>query len=152
MTETFLFEQGLCFVAPNHLYVCDTSNHAVRLVDLTSGVVTTLAGNRRRGNDFEGGKTTDQVLASPWDICLGYSPGMWEQQTDKKFDVLYIAMAGTHQVRILALLAKKFQIVINIKKALITELKVDVQQLKYTLIDILLTFTLQVFGSKLITF
>jgi len=71
----------------------------VRLVDFSSGKVSTLAGNRRRGHDFEGGKSKDQDLASPWDICLGYSPGMWEQQGDKKFDVLYIAMAGTHQVR-----------------------------------------------------
>ena len=83
------------------MIVCDTGNHCLRLINLESRLVTTLAGNGTRGNDLEGGRIgTDQPLSSPWDACLGYSPGMMTQvpAEERTFDVVYIAMAGSHQV------------------------------------------------------
>jgi sugar lactone lactonase YvrE len=72
----------------NTLYVADNKNHAVRAIDLGSGAVRTLAGNGQQGRDYRGGKSgRDQPLNSPWDLAL--SP-------DRK--VLYIAMAGPHQL------------------------------------------------------
>jgi hypothetical protein len=92
--------QGLCFRFPNELFVCDTGNHALRLVDLESGIVTTLAGNGTRGNDLEGGRIgSEQPLSSPWDICLGYSPESVKSPAEKSFNVVFVAMAGSHQVR-----------------------------------------------------
>ena len=68
------------------LYVADTENHAIRSIDLESGVVTTLAGTGEQavqpGTDGPGRSTP---LSSPWDLALA----------DR---VLYIAMAGTHQI------------------------------------------------------
>ena len=89
--------QGICFVKPDSLYICDTGNHALRLCTLTTGKVTTVAGNTKQGKDYQGGlKGREQALASPWDICLGYSPGSINNKQEP--DVLYIAMAGTHQI------------------------------------------------------
>ena len=47
--------QGICFVTPNSLYICDTGNHALRLCNLTSGRVETIAGNTKQGKDYQGG-------------------------------------------------------------------------------------------------
>jgi hypothetical protein len=94
--------QGVCFRAPGELFVCDTGNHAIRLVDFGSGLVTTVAGNGTRGNDLEGGNSgPSQPLSSPWDVCLGYSPEALKSISGQPFDALYIAMAGSHQVSIL---------------------------------------------------
>lgn len=94
----FSSPQGVCYRYPDELYVCDTGNHAIRLVNLASGKVETLGGTGSRGNDLEGGGKVEQTLSSPWDLCLGYSPGMLSGEGDRQFDVVYIAMAGSHQI------------------------------------------------------
>ena len=73
------------------IFVADTENHAIRRVDLASGVVTTLAGTGKRGMPLgapEAGRT--RALASPWDL-------------EHKGDQLFFANAGTHQIGVLDL-------------------------------------------------
>jgi len=69
------------------LYVADTENHAIRAVDLESGAVKTLAGTGIQATQPaaapEPARTTP--LSSPWDLALDGQ-------------LLYIAMAGTHQI------------------------------------------------------
>ncbi|NQW21984.1 MAG: alkyl hydroperoxide reductase [SAR202 cluster bacterium] len=68
------------------LYVADTENHAIRKVDLAAGTVKTIAGTGEQGKTREGrrlGPTMD--LSSPYD--LAHHNG-----------ILYIAMAGIHQL------------------------------------------------------
>jgi hypothetical protein len=76
---------GVAFVDQT-LFVADTENHAVRAVDLRTGVVRTVAGTgqqmRTRRQSIEG------ALSSPWDLAL----------VDGK---VFIAMAGTHQIWVL---------------------------------------------------
>jgi sugar lactone lactonase YvrE len=68
------------------LYVADTENHAIRAIDLESGVVTTLAGTGAQALPHgAGGPGRSTALSSPWDLAL-----------DGR--ILYIAMAGTHQI------------------------------------------------------
>jgi thiol-disulfide isomerase/thioredoxin len=79
------------------LYVADTSNHAVRRVDLTARTVTTIAGNGRISPTLAVfgqpvGDLTTRPLRSPWGLAFGADP-----------NTLYIAMAGMHQVHTLAL-------------------------------------------------
>ncbi|XP_052102272.1 NHL repeat-containing protein 2-like [Mytilus californianus] len=75
------------------VYVADTDNHIIREINLTSKTVRTLAGTGVQGQDKEGGKFgTNQQLSSPWDVVLGKSP------ESVKENVLYIALAGTHQI------------------------------------------------------
>lgn len=51
--------------------------------------MNTVAGNGVQGYDYVGGKLwTKQQISSPWDLCFS---------TDNK-NILYIAMAGTHQI------------------------------------------------------
>ncbi|CAI8014034.1 NHL repeat-containing protein 2 [Geodia barretti] len=88
----FRSPQGLVRDGDN-LYVADTENHVVRKVDMGSGSVSTVTGTGVQGNDKEGGgKERLQEISSPWDLALG------DSGTGGGGAVLYIAMAGTHQI------------------------------------------------------
>ncbi|NKE08557.1 MULTISPECIES: NHL domain-containing thioredoxin family protein [Kocuria] len=80
--------------------VADTVNHRLRGLNLSTGEVSTLAGNgvqrlldsaRAQGVDPDfidpQAQPTDVALSSPWDV-------LWSEATDQ----LIIAMAGTHQI------------------------------------------------------
>jgi thiol-disulfide isomerase/thioredoxin len=77
--------QGMALVA-DRLYVADTENHLLRIVDLKGKMVSTLAGvgaqSRMRTS---GGILSETALNSPWDLTVVDG-------------VLYVAMAGPHQV------------------------------------------------------
>ncbi|PKB61057.1 MAG: alkyl hydroperoxide reductase [SAR202 cluster bacterium Casp-Chloro-G4] len=77
------------------LYVADTKNHAIREVDLISGEVKTIAGTGQQARGGHGGGNADLIqLNSPWDLVLNEG-------------VLYIAMAGFHQLWSLELSTKE---------------------------------------------
>ncbi|XP_028415084.1 NHL repeat-containing protein 2-like [Dendronephthya gigantea] len=89
--------QGLAWKGDSMVFVADTENHAIRLIDLKSKTVTTVAGTGLQGNDKIGGKIgKEQKISSPWDVVIGPSPGSLNILEDES--VLYIAMAGTHQI------------------------------------------------------
>jgi hypothetical protein len=77
--------QGVA-LAEEMLIVADRGNHAIRMVDLASGMVATIAGTGRLGGlDPRGGHPLELSLRSPWDLLL------------HEYDLM-IAMAGSHQV------------------------------------------------------
>ncbi|MGB5472165.1 MAG: thioredoxin-like domain-containing protein [Gammaproteobacteria bacterium] len=84
-TVLFSSTQGLAF-ADDGLYVADTGNHAIRYINLSRSEVETVAGGGEveipRSGTFDA-KTVR--LRSPWGLAL-------------KDNLLYIAMAGTHQI------------------------------------------------------
>jgi DNA-binding beta-propeller fold protein YncE len=87
---TFYRPQGLA-LAGDSLYVADTENHLIRRVDLKSRNVETIAGTGRQSREyFKTGPARSIALSSPWDLQL----------VDR---VLYIAMAGPHQIWMLDL-------------------------------------------------
>jgi DNA-binding beta-propeller fold protein YncE len=84
-TSSFNRPQGLALDGEN-LYVADTENHLIRLINLQTKKVETIAGTGKL-DDFNGGggnaKTT--AINSPWDL----------QIVGKN---LFVAMAGSHQI------------------------------------------------------
>ncbi|HZJ54479.1 MAG TPA: hypothetical protein VFD38_10115, partial [Myxococcaceae bacterium] len=85
-TASFRSPQGLA-ERDGALYVADTGNHALRRVDLGTGLVETIAGTGRKADGAiqpdADARTT--ALRSPWDVAfLG--------------ETLWIAMAGSHQL------------------------------------------------------
>ena len=85
-SASFFRPQGLTLGAENSLYVADTENNAIRLVDLVNRTVETVAGTGEQvymtSSEVDASKS---ALNSPWDVL--YLDGL-----------LYIAMAGQHQI------------------------------------------------------
>jgi DNA-binding beta-propeller fold protein YncE len=79
--------QGMALSADGSmLYVADTENHTLRAVDLANQTVQTIAGTGYQARyGARGGIGTEAALSSPWDLV-------------RVDDVLYIAMAGPHQL------------------------------------------------------
>ena len=67
------------------LYVADTNNHVIRSVDVATGIVDTLVGTGSIGYPPTGGAAPAVALNSPWGLTI-------------RSGVLYIAMAGSHQI------------------------------------------------------
>ena len=60
----------VAFDRAGSLYFSDTGNHRVRKVDAKSGVITTVAGNGKKGFAGDGGPATDSMLNEPYGIAL----------------------------------------------------------------------------------
>jgi thiol-disulfide isomerase/thioredoxin len=88
-TARFDEPQGLA-LRGSSLYVCDRQNHTIRLVDLVSKTVKTIAGTGAKGSHLPGGPALQVALNSPWDLALEGAR-------------LFIAMAGNHQIWVLNL-------------------------------------------------
>lgn len=76
-------------LSDSKLYVADTDNHAVRVIDLERGEVRTVAGTGQKAHGrFAVGAPTEMPLRSPWAV--------WAER-----GVVFIAMAGSHQIWVL---------------------------------------------------
>ena len=82
----FFRPQGITFYK-DKLYIADTENHLIREIDLLAKHVKTIAGLGYQSKKYGiiTGKANETALNSPWDLIV----------ID---DVLYIAMAGPHQL------------------------------------------------------
>ncbi len=84
-SSAFHHPQGV-FRDGQDIYVADTENHLIRHIDLNAKTVKTIAGTGKRGGFIHGKLPALQTsLNSPWDLI-------------KIREVLYIAMAGAHQI------------------------------------------------------
>jgi sugar lactone lactonase YvrE/thiol-disulfide isomerase/thioredoxin len=87
----FYRPQGLALDG-DQLYVADTENHQIRVVDFLARAVHTVAGTGKQGAwSGDGGEALRVDLNSPWDLAL--KPG-----------ILIVAMAGSHQLWVIDLL------------------------------------------------
>ena len=82
---TFFRPQGMALDGET-LYVADTENHLIRLLDLKARTVKTIGGTGRQAHTRDpSGPALSTALNSPWDLQLAGR-------------TLYIAMAGPHQI------------------------------------------------------
>lgn len=80
----FYRPQGVLWIK-DKIYVADTENHALRVIDLNSNDVRTLAGTGKEAFHFTSNAPTLTPLNSPWDLAY-------------HDNFIYIAMAGLHQI------------------------------------------------------
>lgn len=100
--------QGICFdPAGQLLYIADARNHTILRADLATQRVETIAGNGQLGAaPLAGEQPANSALRSPWDLAFarGRRPG-------DSGDVLFVAMAGSHQIAALDLERKTIGVV-----------------------------------------
>jgi hypothetical protein len=72
----------------NVLYIVDTENHAVRAIDLRSGIITTVAGNGQRGDGPDGDPLACKMNRPHGVVIRGRS--------------IYIGDSENHRIRVLA--------------------------------------------------
>ena len=53
-----------------NVYIADTSNHRIRKVTVSTGIITTIAGTGTGSYSGDGGAATSATLNSPWGISL----------------------------------------------------------------------------------
>lgn len=83
---SFRKPQGLA-TSGDLLYVADTENHAIRVVDRKARTVKTVAGTGEIAHQqlHERGKARETALRSPWDLVVVK-------------DIVYVALAGSHVI------------------------------------------------------
>ena len=60
----------VAFDKDGHLYFSDTFNHRIRKVDPKTGVITTVAGNGKKGFGGDGGPAAEAMLNEPYGLCF----------------------------------------------------------------------------------
>lgn len=70
---TFDGPKGIAVGPDGHVYVVDTENQAIRMIDTQSGVITTIAGSGpdARGFGGDGGPATAAKMDRPHGVCVG---------------------------------------------------------------------------------
>ena len=83
---TFRGPKGLRADRAGNLYVVDTENHAIRKLDISTGLISTAAGGHK-GPDGDGGEATKAGLDRPHGCIIGPD------------GTIYIADSNNHRVR-----------------------------------------------------
>jgi len=66
----------VAFDSKGHLHFSDTFNHRIRRVDAKTGVISTVAGNGKKGHAGDGGLATQASLNEPYGICFDTSDNL----------------------------------------------------------------------------
>jgi sugar lactone lactonase YvrE len=75
------------FDRDGNMYFVEMQNYIVRRIDRKTNIITTVAGNGRRGFAGDGGSATEAMLNQPHSIALDENDG------------LYVADIGNHRIR-----------------------------------------------------
>jgi streptogramin lyase len=70
---TFDGPKGIALGLDRNVYVVDTENHAIRMVDTKTGKISTIAGQgpKHKGGAGDGGPATKSQMDRPHGICVG---------------------------------------------------------------------------------
>ncbi|MDX2036558.1 MAG: hypothetical protein SFX72_07895 [Isosphaeraceae bacterium] len=72
----------LCLDARGRVLIVDTENQTIRRFDPSSGTITTVAGNGKRGGKGDGGPATAAELDRPHGVAVGSDGAIWIGDTN----------------------------------------------------------------------
>lgn len=87
LEATFNKPHELRFDSDGNLYIVDMVNHAIRRIDMKTGIITTIAGTGKPGYSGDGGPAAKAQFKQPHSIQFG--PG----------GILYVCDIGNHVIR-----------------------------------------------------
>ena len=67
----------VAFDRAGNLHFSDTFNHRIRKVDAECGVISTVAGNGKKGHGGDGGPAIDAMLNEPYGICFDTNDNLY---------------------------------------------------------------------------
>ena len=73
---TFFEPYAVAVDKADNLYIVDRLNAVIRKVDGKTGIITTIAGNGKKGSSGDGGKATDASMREPNDCILDGKGGL----------------------------------------------------------------------------
>ena len=68
---------GLVVGPDGALYVCETTNHVIRRIDLKTGRISTVAGSGKKGYAGDGGPATKALLNEPYEVRFDSAGNMY---------------------------------------------------------------------------
>ena len=86
--------QGVSVDAAGNILIADSGNHAVRVVNIHTGVITTLAGTGTSGYNGDNQPAAQARLNSPRGVALGLTKGAGR---------IFISDTGNNRIRTLFL-------------------------------------------------
>src|SRR6185503_14260252 len=81
----FNFPRGICLDKEGNLLVVDSGNHCIRKINISNGVVTTIAGNGKGGHK-DGNSLSEAKFNEPSSLAL-YN------------DIIYVSDTWNHAIR-----------------------------------------------------
>ncbi len=66
----FFHPEHVAFDSRGDLYVCDNSNHLIRKIDMSTGIVTTVLGTGQPSSNGDGGPATEAGVLMPDALCI----------------------------------------------------------------------------------
>ncbi len=91
---------GLVVGPDGALYVCATSNHAIRRVDLKTGLISTVVGTGRKGYAGDGGPADQAECNEPYELRFDNVGHLYE--VEMKNHVVRVVDAKTKVIRTIA--------------------------------------------------
>jgi trimeric autotransporter adhesin len=85
------FPYGVTVDASGNIFIADSANNCIRMVTKSTGIISTVAGNRTAGYSGDGGQALSATLSNPLFVALDTSIN------------IYIADAGNDRIRVFEL-------------------------------------------------
>jgi sugar lactone lactonase YvrE len=71
------YPQGIAFDGAGNLYIADTSNNRIRMINASTGIISTVAGGGTGAQLGDGGLATAAYLAYPQDVTLDHAGNLY---------------------------------------------------------------------------
>lgn len=70
LSATLNGPSGVAFDSKGNMYIADTVNHVIRMVNASSGNISTVAGNNSKGYSGDGSQAISAQISSPYSVVL----------------------------------------------------------------------------------
>ena len=82
------------FDSAGNMYICDRGNARIRMVDVNTGLISTVAGNGQVGSSGDGGPAIEATFNQARAIWLGPNGALWIAELDS-FRIRFVNLSST---------------------------------------------------------